>query len=359
MNNRCINIDWLEVFCNESGSAKDAAYFERLGYQVERRAYGTPQYAEMFTILRQGLGYFEVRRAPYSLRCNGGIFLSGDCHIRLCNRTCYYEKPIDELRKFLIAHNYSYKSLSRIDICLDFNRFDLNDKPENVMLDYMRGAISKINQCNIAAHGKDSFNGRVWNSVSWGSDNSAVRTKLYCKSLEMKETREKTYIIDQWVAAGLDVTQNVWRVEFSIKSDLKHFVKLDDGELIKHDLTCYDTRDKCLFFFHSLCYRYFHFKKIVKTERGTIQRKDRCPDKILFRTSADESSYKPVRLKTRSDLTRTDRILINRLYAIYNDYSNKSEIRLSAHNLIVMLSEGLHIYNLPKIWNDLILTSEE
>lgn len=355
MHNRCVNIDWLEVFCNETSNLLNADYFVSKGYKVVMRNYGTPQYREMFTIWDDGQPFIEVRRDPYSLREVGGIFRRGDCHLRLVNKACYSLSPIDDLRKFLIAHGYTYNALSRIDICLDFNFFDNGQRPDRVLEDYMCGKISKINQCNIAAHGKDSFGGRTWHSLSWGSPSSTIRTKLYCKSLEMREVHEKPYILDQWLAAGLDLDRDVWRIEFSIKSDLKHLVKLDTGELIKHDLSCYDDRHKCLFAFLSFASIYFHFKTLVYTKNGTPQRKDRCPDKILFRTSADERSYKPIRCTTKHDLTRTDRILINKLYDIYHDYNNSVSVRQSAHTLIVELTQGLHAHKFRDIANDLIL----
>lgn len=335
--NRCVNIDWLEVFASEytfDQDVRDATYYERLGYKVEQREYGTPQYREMFTIYQNGFPYIEIRRNPYSLKKHGGIFNDNDCHIRLSNRTCYFLSPIDELRHFMIAHQYEYKSLSRIDICLDFNYFDRGDNPNKVMLDYMSNRISKINQCNISAHGKDSFSQRIWNSVSWGSKNSMVSTKLYCKSLELKEVKDKFYIRDCWLTAGLRQDIPVWRVEFSIKSDMKHLLRLDTGEVIKHDLTCYDNRDKCLFRFHSLAQHYFHFKYIELMENGKPRRKDRCRDKILFRINRDEAAFKPAPPTKDTEPTRTDKLLVKRLRAIYNDMSKSNEIRYSAKNLI-------------------------
>lgn len=71
---RCVNIDWLEVFCSEGLlGPRDAEYFIRQGYDVEKRAYGTPQYRQMFTINEGGRPVLEVRRDPYSLKCQGGI----------------------------------------------------------------------------------------------------------------------------------------------------------------------------------------------------------------------------------------------------------------------------------------------
>ena len=41
---KCINLDWLSVYCLEpKGVVLNAAYFKALGWTVEEREYGTPQ----------------------------------------------------------------------------------------------------------------------------------------------------------------------------------------------------------------------------------------------------------------------------------------------------------------------------
>lgn len=342
--NRCVNIDWLQVYCREPPNIHlNAAYYKAQGYKVEIRAYGTPQYSEMFTIYENNMPFIEVRRNPYSLKKHGGIFNENDCHLRLSNRACYAISPIDDLRKFLLTHNYEYVSISRIDICMDFNVFDFGDKPEKVLKDYMEGKYSKINQCNISAHGKDSFKERLWNSLAWGSKNSPISTKMYNKSLELREQAAKYYIQDTWVVAGLRVDIDVWRVEFSIKSDIKGFVRLEDGTFQDNKLTTYDTRTKLLFVFHSLASRYFHFKHVEYQDNGKLRRKDRCKDKVLFFIHKDECAYKPIRLTLDTDPTRTDRILINRLYKIQYDFSLTKEQRKAAMELILFFHQTMRL----------------
>jgi hypothetical protein len=62
-----VNLDWLECYCLESveNYPHDARYFQSLGYHVVQRDYGTPIYAEMFTIYdRDDHPLIEVRRDP-------------------------------------------------------------------------------------------------------------------------------------------------------------------------------------------------------------------------------------------------------------------------------------------------------
>ena len=336
MRNRCVNIDWLEVYCTEPLDFHCTAdYFRKNGFDVTVRAYGTPQYKEVLLLSEHDKPAYEIRRLPYSLREQGGIFPLGACHIRLANRACYQPNCIDSLRWFLMKHGYTYSSISRIDICMDFNNFDNLANPLNIIRKYMRGDISKINQCKVAAHGADAWDGRSWNSLKWGSPNSSVSTKLYNKTLEMKEQKRKFYIEDVWKAAGLlnDEAHPVWRVEFSLKSDIKGLIKIDSGELIENKLTTYDTPERLLHMFSMYAGRYFHFKTIVRTREGNIQRKDRCPDLPLFKISPQDSVVKLFKPTMNKEPDRTDKMLIKRLREISRTETNAAEYRKAAKRL--------------------------
>ena len=333
---RCINIDWLEVYCFESKAHLcDKEYFEKVGYVVKKRDYGTPQYKEVLTLYEYDKPFIEIRRLPYSLKRLGGIFEDNACHIRLANRACYQPNVIDVLRRFLISHDYTYRSITRIDICLDFIKFDNLMNPQNVIIKYMKGDYSKINQSNIAAHGKDAWDGRTWNSLKWGSPTSSISTKLYCKSLEMQEVKEKFHIEDAWTAAGIDWQNNkVWRVEFSVKTDIKGYVRLDDGEMLENKLTTYDTPERLMQVFRILAAHYFHFKIVERTRNGDIQRKDRCKDLPLFKLKFDDAIFKPVKLTSDTEPDRTDKLLVKRLELIVKDMSLDVSYRNAALELL-------------------------
>lgn len=330
MGGRCINIDWLEVFCEESpvNFPVDAHFFRDRGYKVRQRDYGTPQYAEMFTIFDNAdFPVLEIRRNPYSKKENGGIFNKNDCHIRLSNRECYNRDPIGNLIRFLLSYGYTFKNITRIDLALDFHTFDNGQDPSDFLSGYMADRYYKIGLSRVhcyghlkeenpimSVHGRETLYGKSFNSVKWGSPSSSVSVKLYDKSLELRETKEKFYIRDQWNAAGLnDTEQHVWRVEFSLKSDMKNFVRHDDGTLLYSSLSTYADRSKCLFMFFVLANRYFRFTEATVNRTGRKQRKDRCPSYDLFVYSKEEHAYTPVVLTEDREPTRTDRMLINRI----------------------------------------------
>ena len=70
---KCINIDWLEVFCIEPADLC-ANYFKNLGWDARQREYGTPQYREMITLYnKHGKTFLEIRKNQYSLKKNRRI----------------------------------------------------------------------------------------------------------------------------------------------------------------------------------------------------------------------------------------------------------------------------------------------
>lgn len=388
---RCVNIDWLEVFCIETGD-RNADYFKRCGLKVNVREYGTPQYREMFSVCdQQGQPFIEIRRNPYSLKSQGGIFEEGACHLRLVNIACYRKDPIGDLRNFIIQHGYRFQNISRVDICLDFLAFDDGTNPSDFLSQYAKGEFFKQHLSKIAPHGVEvvgsDFEGhgidgpycREYSSWKWGAPSSAISVKLYNKSKELAEVREKSYIREQWLAAGLishedfllmadirderyyigqlnrhikkargikkdelrsrlreheDKLRNlhckekiIWRLEFSISSDIKGFVSGDPGDVDNYGkqkvyplmLTTLDTRPKCLFMFLVLARRYFLFKKATYTRNGTRQRKDRCPDYWPIDWHENNHAFKPARVICQPQPSRMDKIIINKLRRIIDD----------------------------------------
>ena len=301
-------MDWLEVHAREPVTKPhDANYFRSCGYIVHEREYGTRVYKEMFVLEgTDGENLLEVRRNPASSGLNG-IHDINECHIRLVNRTCYFDDAAEAFARFLDTHSYTDIRISRVDICLDFVRFDKGDDPQAFVRRYFRHKYAKINQGRISGHGDDTWTGQEWNSLSWGSKTSAVTTKMYNKTMELydakTDTFAKPYIRQAWLLCGFiddmqRVTLNnervqVWRVEFSLRSAVKNWIPIEiDGneknyQSIRNTLECYQGRDRILVMFASLANHYFHFKKY---KQG--QRKDRCKDKILFDFSGEQVTYK-------------------------------------------------------------------
>lgn len=352
---RCVNLDWLEVFCLEpKGEPRDADYYASRGISVNVREYGTRVYNEMFTLLDDHQHPFlEVRRSPKS-----ELIPVGSCHLRLVNAYCYHEHAANLMTQFINDYGYTFVRISRVDICLDFVKFDSGDDPQRFLMRYIRRKYSKINQSRATNHFEDTWTSRDTNSISWGAPSSDVSTKMYNKTLELYDPTTKTYrkpyirvawkecqMIDDWrnVTLGGEL-QQVWRVEFSIRSSVKRWFKIElngnakQYQSIHNTLDMYDTRPKLLTMFASLANHYFHFKKF---KQG--QRKDRCPDKVLFNFRGEQFFYKIDKALQIPDgkAERPMSTLLGKI-KLYKETHNETQVRDACDVLIkTILNEQL------------------
>ena len=373
---RCVNIDWLEVYVLESNDRFpcNADYYRKQGYLVREREYGTRIYKEMFEIVDENNNpLIEVRRNPASGDATFNGLSEQSSHIRLPNWILYQGNPVDFLRDFLLKNEYIFKRIYRIDICYDFENFDSGDKPARFAQRYLEGKFRKINQCHLTAHGYDAWNGCDYNSLSWGSPTSMVSTKLYNKTLELKQGKsDKPWIKTAWMMAGLidnpcsmtktDTKGNlykpeIWRVEFSMKSEADGWIvwelqgrKKVKKQAVPHKLELFDTKEKIWQRFQYLAYHYFHFKhkEYIEPSRGLAglalgsvhsdderrpQRKDRCRDKILFKWDkglefAQLSAAPPPSKKNSRDEILKRRLIEYRLHHPQADIRNACDIIL-------------------------------
>lgn len=347
MKQRVCNIDWLEVYCLEPPSKPcPADFYKSLGYSVDARAYGTKIYHEVFTLMAHGIPFLEVRRNPLSKKSAGGIMPDNMCHIRLTNNTCYVN-PIAQLRAFITQTGLLYKSIKRIDLAYDFNCFDNGWTPPSFIDKFLSETISKIYQSNIAAHGKDNWDGRSWNSLKWGSESSPVSTKLYNKTLEMKQVKFKPYIYQCWQQSDLDLTKDIWRIEFSIKSETNNFVNRQTGEIVPNSLLMYDTPHKLWVVWLSLYQRYFHFKQLVHTASGALQRKDRCPDIPLIDINPNEEAMTPTHITNKRILDRSLKMLVAALDRIQLEQFGNAKLWQSAEDVKAYLRASYYLDELP------------
>lgn len=388
---RCVNLDWLEVYCLESNLhyPHDAEYFRSCGYHVSEREYGTPIYEQMFTVFGpDDRPMIEVRRKPKQSsrpEAKASFLDPYSCHIRLTNRTCYLEDAAGILQSFLEAHQFSVSRISRMDVCLDFVKFDEGDDPQKFIIRYLENKYSKINQAKVNIHGFDMWDGRSWNSLKWGNDKSMVTTKLYNKTMELQQVSDKPYIRQAWRLAGLiddELTcskydaegrphaQTIWRLEFSVKSGRKNWfeMEVENGRhkklSIRHTLDMYHTRAQLLDVFWSLQQHYFHFKRVeflqqskavaagalsavtrdrhhdlvdgVAEQYRKRQRKDRCTDKVLFKQNEPAHFYKVAHVATATKPAKPPQRLLRLLYE-FRDKVYRPELYRAATEIIEYL----------------------
>ena len=270
---RCVNLDWLEVSCEESNRRYpcDAEYFRSQGFVVHERDYGTRVWGQVFTIEdNDGHDWIEVRRCPPSGASDFKGLTEFSCRLRVVNAQLYVDGCVARFARRYVECKYR-----------------------------------KINQCKLNAFANDTWTAFEWESLSWGSPHSMVSTKLYNKTREIETvSKQKVYIPYSWFLNGLiddpinhtkvdsdgiKYKPEIWRLEFSMKSQADRWLVIEDqsGKRVKkkaipHTLDMFDAPDKLWQRFQDLAFHYFHFKKYVADKR-----KDLCPDKVLFHWDED------------------------------------------------------------------------
>lgn len=361
---RCINYDWVEVFCLETEGfpPRTADYYRSIhGFDsVVVRDYGTPMYTEMFTVFSKKSPIMEIRRDPKSKQSEGGIFPDNCCHLRLPNRMCYGVDPIGFLFSFLKLHHLEFVSIKRIDLALDFVKFDSGDDPAAFLRRYHANKYAKMYQREFKNHGDDGWQTKLYNSIKWGSPSSDISTKLYDKTMELdRPSHDKPYIREAWKNCGLDTSKHVWRVEFSISSSYKNAVRDTDGSIMPIDLFSFRDRNLCLNMFMMLADRYFDFRYVETLPNGKLQRKDRCRRKVLFDIKPYQTAYRPLHEPTvKRAYDRTLFQVIKRLAEIANDVAETERQRTSVMTVCSMIVKHYAVDEFHYEWLSKVMDGE-
>lgn len=398
---RCVNIDWLEVSCEENNAVYpcNAEYFRSQGYFVHERDYGTRVWGEVFTIEdNEGHDWIEVRRNPPSGDSEFKGLTEFSCRLRLVNAQCYHKDCVQLLREFMLRHDYIFKAIFRIDICYDFEYFDYGDQPSRFARRILERKYRKINQCKIHAIGDDRWSDYDWETLSWGSPTSMVSTKFYNKSKEIETvSTEKVYIPYAWFLSGLidnpvsrtkidahgkEYKPEIWRVEFSLKSKAKRWLVIEDvsGKRMKkteipHKLDLYDAPDKLWRRFQDLAFHYFHFKvaRYKEVRKGLTRpllaepshaedrqpiRKSLCPDKLLFRWDKDHQ-FEQLDMKMRAAKPNNTMEILRRHLQNYRAQTEDVKQREAADIILEVLErEDLRRYTPKQVMSEIYALQE-
>lgn len=111
-------------------------------------------------------------------------------------------------------HAGSFNSLSRLDIACDFDEIGL-DIARRFIQDDIYVQRKKEGCCFYDYIEKHGYITKIPRQLSFGSKTSKVKWKLYNKSKEIKVSH-KEYIEHMWHEEGLDLSNDIWRLEVSL-----------------------------------------------------------------------------------------------------------------------------------------------
>ena len=215
--------------------------------------------------------------------------------------------------EFLSRNALTFKSISRIDLCADFQTFNNGMLPSTFIRNYLYGKYLRLGKTSISnAHFKQINTDLHFNALKFGSNLSDVSTYLYNKTLEMNSVKWKPWIAEKWLQAGFSTDKDTWRLEVSIKSSNKLVCNIDTGEVnILNSLDVLKDNYTRLFY-GTFRDKYFTF--VIKDTQVKKNRMLRIP---LFSDSF--ANYKIVQGDKMIDATRSDKIFIKKLEQVNQD----------------------------------------
>lgn len=320
---RCINVDWLTLY----GSIDDHDIFRKVmrnsGFTRIQNQKSTNNFSiwDSFVCEKSSRKYLELCYCPYSIRSEngGGIFDKKDCTIQLCNKWLYSPDGLEKFMSLISSAGFKYKSISKIDICYDFQRFDNNMTPQTLIKGFFACKYWKVGLVKCSSYQKQSTT-MEYSGIYFGAPTSGVKVRLYNKSLELREQKDKPYIRDSWYECGLNTNKDTWRLEISIRPSGKSMVQLTSGEILSLKPRDIISRNSLRDIFFSYACHYFKFRhnngKTLKKYAKEVQ---------LFNKIETWEAWKPKRLTESLESGRTERLIVKRLVQLIENGELKDE----------------------------------
>lgn len=310
-----LSIDWLSIFCIYAGNGDVWQPIEGMGFSYKREDFGTRCFSVFHRVRiandEGGVDEFaEVQSVPYS-----SLLPPYTIIIRFVNRFLYMPNFYELADKFMVLNSIACRSISRIDICADFNQFATID-PRGLIEGFAAKRLRHIGRGVGALYFnhlvKNGEYGVHYTGLSFGTHSSDAHVYLYNKSFELLTQGDKPWIKEKWKRLGLDI-RNVWRLEVSIKSKGLRFKDKQTKavrEIGQDDIFDSDELDKV---YHTFISKLFAFVK----NRAGIKNISREPRIVLF---DGRPAYDRGAISNSSPGNRMERILIRSLWQLADRY---------------------------------------
>lgn len=186
--------------------------------------------------------------------------------IKVANRLLYKSDWSWYLHDIIEALHITIKNITRVDMCLDFQKFEYQDlTPSEFIHRYVQDQSVATTETYVregsneyCIYGKKKMlavNGEKeitdsteinvlsdFEYIRFGSRNSGCCTYLYNKSKELRDKKSKPWIRQRWEEAGLNESEgDIYRLEFSIsakgmclrKADLKRGMRAPRAKAVR------------------------------------------------------------------------------------------------------------------------------
>lgn len=305
---RCVAVDWLSVYC-KSDMIVRAPEFE-----FHKLESGSAQFSEVWNVYNKYDRelYCTVQRKPYS-----PIIPKDAIMVKVANRYLYKQNWNVTLNNFFLACNIQPVSISRIDISCDFNRFANNLHPENLIAGVMNKKYIKTGCAKFAVQG-DQTAEQMFDYLRFGNRDSQCSVYLYNKSKELREVKDKPYIREMWSNSGLDTSQDVWRLEISMRTTQLRLIIPMTGEIFRLDLDFIKTQGIVENVYNCAIDKYFDIRindgQAKKTRMKRVKLFDSLSTTLLMVVPTNEACT-----------NRMDKIVVKKLANYFSQYRIEDE----------------------------------
>lgn len=345
-----INPDWITLNCIKK---TDTVFVSNSNYFIREASFKSRFFDEAYEIYKDTDHYFTLLSTPKQ----NSVLTSNLVQIKLDNILCYSSNLVSIIQHFLNEYSLQFQAFSRLDIAGDFDRFPSGILPDKLIMDFVTKKVLKVGSKNFKILGYNNQADHI-TGIGFGKRSSDIYIQLYNKSLEIRDSSGKKYISDLWAMNDLDTTKNIFRLEFSLKSEALNYLDKVTGEVFEFNKLEHLENIHISKMFYMLASKHFKF---VFTENNTDKKRPKEYD--LFTRIKNKLIYLPIEHKANASLA--DKIMINRLVRTLDEpdkmrgiqpYSLEDQIIRLVHNL--NLSEWFAAVH-PAYANKVIGTSHQ
>lgn len=215
-NRYCVNLDWLQYSVHLHEPEPEILCPE--GYRIELCQGNNIFEHRALVFDSRGAKYLTLLWKPYSK-----VLPSNLMTVQVANEYLYLmsgEGVKWSFRDVQQIVDCTFNAIGRIDICVDWEGSSERDE-------FLRHLNSGHYYAQHKSEGsnwwheveKDGHKRKQLHCLTWGSQKSEIKVKVYHKSREQGliggDEPEKPWIVREWKANEMDI-RNVWRLEFSL-----------------------------------------------------------------------------------------------------------------------------------------------
>jgi hypothetical protein len=181
------------------------------GYTVDRITNKIRNFNNAYVIYNHNIiKVAEVYTSP-----NKGFYKKNEILLKVDNQLLYHEDFYKIIKQLEEKYNLSFVRINAIHIAIDS---PINKKAYTLLTKISRNHKSVVinnNNLKLSSNNLNYDNG-TYATFHLGSSKSILTASFYNKSLELKKS-SKHYIVNFWKKNGLNLSEDIYRIEFKFK----------------------------------------------------------------------------------------------------------------------------------------------